>query len=68
MNTVQKKLGFTKGPQQYDIRYDNVRELIHCLVDYADDPRYNLNLMDVFILVHRLAYMHTQARPKQGQR
>ena len=61
MNTVQKRLGFTKGSDRYDIRYDNVRDLIHTLVDYADDGRFNLNLMDVFVLVHRLAYLHTSA-------
>lgn len=44
----------------YSIRYQNVRDLINCLVDYADSPDHNLDLMDVFILVHRLAFMHSQ--------
>ena len=65
MNTVQKSLGFTKGVERYNIRYDNVRDLIHCLVDYADDPRYNLDLMDVFVLVHRIACMHTRSGQKK---
>ncbi len=61
MDTLQKHLGFTKGGENYTISYTDVRDLIHCLVDYADDPRYNLDLMDVFILVHRIACMHTRS-------
>lgn len=65
MDTLQKHLGFTKGTQRYDITYTDVKDLIHCLVDYADDPKHNLDLMDVFILVHRIAYMHTRSRQKK---
>ena len=50
-----KRLEFRKGEQLYAIDYANVKELINCLVDYADDPRFELDLMDVFLLVHRLA-------------
>lgn len=68
MDRVQKTLGFTKGAQRYDLRYDNVKDLIHALVDYAEDPRYNLDLMDVFILVHRLAFQNTeQEREKKAK-
>ena len=63
MDRIPKTIGFTKGTQHYDIRYDSVKELIHCLVDFAEDPRYNLDLMDVFILVHRIAFQHAQAEP-----
>lgn len=62
MSTARKEIGFTKGAQHYAIRYADVRDLIHCLVDYADDPRHALDLMDVFILVHRIAYLHTRER------
>ena len=65
MDTLQKRLGFTKGSERYDIAYSDVKDLIHCLVDYADDPRYNLDLMDVFVLVHRIAYMHTRSGQKK---
>ena len=50
-----KRLEFRKGEQLYAIDYANVKELINCLVDYADDPRFELDLMDIFLLVHRLA-------------
>ena len=50
-----KRLEFRKGDQGYAIDYTDVKELINCLVDYADDSRYDLDLMDVFLLVHRLA-------------
>ncbi len=50
-----KRLEFRKGEQVYAIDYADVKELINCLVDYADDPRFELDLMDVFLLVHRLA-------------
>jgi hypothetical protein len=56
----QKVFGFTKGEERYAVRYRNVKQLIDCLVDYAEDPRYNLDLIDVFILVHRLAYRHSK--------
>ena len=50
-----KRLEFRKAEQFYAVDYENVKALINCLVDYADDPRFNLDLMDVFLLVHRLA-------------
>ncbi len=66
MEMQTRTLAFTKGDSRYSIQYRNVRDLINCLVDYADDPDHNLDLMDVFILVHRLAFMHT--RQIQGER
>ena len=50
-----KRIEFRKGDQVYAVSYADVKHLINCLVDYADDPRFNLDLMDVFLLVHRLA-------------
>lgn len=50
-----KRIEFRKGDQIYAVSYADVKNLINCLVDYADDPRFNLDLMDVFLLVHRLA-------------
>lgn len=50
-----KRLEFRKGEEFYAIDYASVKALINCLVDYADDVRFNLDLMDVFLLVHRLA-------------
>jgi hypothetical protein len=50
-----KRIEFRKGDQVYAVSYADVKNLINCLVDYADDPRFNLDLMDVFLLVHRLA-------------
>lgn len=52
---MMKRLEFRKGEASYALEYGNVKDLINCLVDYADDPRFNLDLMDVFLLVHRLA-------------
>ena len=50
-----KRLEFRKSEESYVIDYEDVKTLINTLVDYADDPRFNLDLMDVFLLVHRLA-------------
>lgn len=50
-----KRIEFQKAEQVYAIDYADVKTLINCLVDYADDSRFNLDLMDVFVLVHRLA-------------
>lgn len=64
-SALQKRIGFTKGSQRYEILYAEIRDLIHCLVDYAEDPRYNLDLMDVFVLVHRIAYLHTRTEQQR---
>ena len=55
-----KRLEFRKGEEFYAVDYGDVKALINCLVDYADDPRYNLDLMDVFLLVHRLARQRSE--------
>ena len=55
-----KRIDFRKGEQSYVLEYEDVKNLINCLVDYADDPRYNLDLMDVFLLVHRLAKQRSE--------
>ena len=55
-----KRIDFRKGDQSYVLEYGDVKNLINCLVDYADDPRYNLDLMDVFLLVHRLARQRSE--------
>ena len=52
---MMKRFEFKKAGQVYAMDYADVKDLINCLVDYADDARYNLDLMDVFLLVHRLA-------------
>ena len=62
-----KRLEFRKGEQVYAIDYADVKELINCLVDYADDARYGLDLMDVFLLVHRLARQRGEELLKEGR-
>ena len=61
-----KRLEFRKGDQGYAIDYTDVKELINCLVDYADDSRYDLDLMDVFLLVHRLARQRGEELQKEA--
>ena len=55
-----KRLEFRKSEESYVIDYEDVKALINTLVDYADDPRFNLDLMDVFLLVHRLAKQRSE--------
>ena len=58
MERRRRTLTFTKGDSRYAVAYRDVRELIHGLVDLAEDPRHEIDLMDVFLLVHRLAATH----------
>ena len=55
-----KRIEFRKAEESYVIDYEDVKALINTLVDYADDARYNLDLMDVFLLVHRLAKQRSE--------
>ena len=57
---MMKRLEFRKSEESYVIDYGDVKALINTLVDYADDPRFNLDLMDVFLLVHRLAKQRSE--------
>jgi len=50
-----KRLDFAKGEQIYSYYFDDVRALINHLVDAADAGRGNLDLMDIFSVVNRLA-------------
>ena len=53
-----KRLDFAKEGHHYSFVYDDVRELINHIVDLADSPECQFDLMDVFAIVKRLA--HTQ--------
>jgi len=50
-----KRFDFTKGQHHFSFYYDDVKELINHLVDVADSDGCNLDLMDIFSLVRRLA-------------
>ena len=50
-----KRFDFSKGTHQFSFYYDDVKELINHLVDIADSEQCNLDLMDIFSLVRRLA-------------
>ena len=62
MNSM-KKLEIHKRQHNYIIMYDTVQNLINTLVDHADNPKYNLDLMDVFYIVHQLAHKKTEEIP-----
>jgi len=55
MKTKLKQFVFEKDGHLYEISYDKVKEAVDHMVDMADDPRSNIDLLDVFMLIHRLA-------------
>lgn len=52
---ILKRFDFKKGAHDYSYYYDDVKELINMLVDQAEAPEINFDVMDVFTLVRNLA-------------